>query len=194
MTVPTTNVGLSHIQTEFGGANPISLSEYYAGGTYVPTGQKNSSNVSVPTSGTISIGNFTGATKVTLAASLPASFSMFDFAISPTNALTSLLVNNDGTYETYVGGFLQDSGTWKTGSGTVGDYQVRLTKTSGNNPTGSALATWITLSSSAAWYINETRDGYYSNAFTGTLEIRMTASPNTVLDSASVTMQAEVEI
>jgi hypothetical protein len=31
MAVPTTNVGLSSIQTEFGGTNPISISEYYAG-------------------------------------------------------------------------------------------------------------------------------------------------------------------
>ena len=30
MTVPSTNVGLSDIQSEFGGSNPISISEYYA--------------------------------------------------------------------------------------------------------------------------------------------------------------------
>lgn len=30
-------ISLSNIQTEFGGSNPISLSEYYKGGTYVPS-------------------------------------------------------------------------------------------------------------------------------------------------------------
>jgi len=48
---------ISHdnIQTEFGGANPISLSEYYRGGTYVPNISQNNS---IPTSGTISEANF----------------------------------------------------------------------------------------------------------------------------------------
>ena len=36
MTVPATNTSLSGIQTEFGGSNPIAISEYYAGGANVP--------------------------------------------------------------------------------------------------------------------------------------------------------------
>ncbi len=50
-------ISLANIQTEFGGSNPISLSEYYRSGGYVP-----SSATSVPTSGTISLGNFYGTT------------------------------------------------------------------------------------------------------------------------------------
>lgn len=39
MAPPTSGaLTLANIQTEFGGANPISLSEYYAGGAYVPAG------------------------------------------------------------------------------------------------------------------------------------------------------------
>ena len=49
---------LAQIQTEFGGTNPIDLSEYYRGGAYVTA-----NNTGVPTSGTISIGNFYGAVK-----------------------------------------------------------------------------------------------------------------------------------
>jgi hypothetical protein len=48
-------ISLANIQTEFGGANPISLSEYYRGGGYTTT-----NNTGVPTSGTISISNFYG--------------------------------------------------------------------------------------------------------------------------------------
>ncbi len=56
MTLPSSGpLTLSDIQTEFGGSNPISLSEYYRGGGYVP-----SSVSAVPASGTISIGNFYG--------------------------------------------------------------------------------------------------------------------------------------
>ena len=52
-------ISLSDIQTELGGANPISLSEYYRGGAY--TG---GSNTSVPTSGAISASNFYGAQNI----------------------------------------------------------------------------------------------------------------------------------
>lgn len=48
-------ISLSDIQTEFGGTNPISLSEYYAGGVYVPSGTG-----SIPSSGTISLSDFYG--------------------------------------------------------------------------------------------------------------------------------------
>ena len=38
MTLQTSGaISLSQVQSEFGGANPISMSEYYRGGSYVPT-------------------------------------------------------------------------------------------------------------------------------------------------------------
>ena len=49
-------ISLNDIQTEFGGTNPISMSEYYRGGSFVTD-----NNTGVPTSGTISINNFYGA-------------------------------------------------------------------------------------------------------------------------------------
>lgn len=49
-------ITLANIATEFGGATPHSLSEYYRGGAYTT-----SNNTNVPTSGQISIGNFYGA-------------------------------------------------------------------------------------------------------------------------------------
>lgn len=51
-------ISFSQLQAEFGGANPISLSEYYRGGSYV-TGN----NTNVPTSGQVRAGNFYGAVK-----------------------------------------------------------------------------------------------------------------------------------
>jgi hypothetical protein len=51
-------LSLSQIQGEFGGSNPISLSEYYRGGGLVTN-----NNTSVPTSGTIRISNFYGTVK-----------------------------------------------------------------------------------------------------------------------------------
>tara|TARA_R100001463_G_scaffold55201_3_gene106596 strand:+ start:1929 stop:2981 length:1053 start_codon:yes stop_codon:yes gene_type:complete len=57
MAVPSTNTSLSDIQTEFGGSNPIQLSEYYSGGPLVPSGSP-APNGPIPSSGQISIGQF----------------------------------------------------------------------------------------------------------------------------------------
>jgi hypothetical protein len=64
MALPTSGpLTLADIQTEFGGSNPISLSEYYAGGGLVPSGTTGT-NGAVPSSGTISISNFYGTSNV----------------------------------------------------------------------------------------------------------------------------------
>lgn len=52
------SLALSEIAAEFGDTSPFSLSEYYRGGENVPNVTQNNA---VPTSGTISIGNFYGA-------------------------------------------------------------------------------------------------------------------------------------
>ena len=67
MTLPVisgASLALSQIQTEFGGSNPISMSEYYAGGSYVGSGTANSTSVAIPTSGAISFANFSGASAI----------------------------------------------------------------------------------------------------------------------------------
>lgn len=69
MPVPTSAPSLSHIQTEYGGSNPISLSEYYRSASTGVTGNVSATvpNVTtagsfglIPTSGAISIGVFRG--------------------------------------------------------------------------------------------------------------------------------------
>ena len=57
MAVPSSGaIDLKDLQDEFGGSNPISISEYYRGGSLVPT-----NNTDVPTSGTIALSDFYGA-------------------------------------------------------------------------------------------------------------------------------------
>lgn len=52
-------IDLTDIQTEFGGTNPIGLSEYYRGGA-----NTTSNNSNVPTSGAISLSDFYGGTSL----------------------------------------------------------------------------------------------------------------------------------
>jgi hypothetical protein len=64
MALPLTGaISLTDIQTEFGGSNPLSLSNYYKGGSYVLTTDY---APNVPTSGVISLSDFYGARKTTL--------------------------------------------------------------------------------------------------------------------------------
>jgi len=56
MALPSSGlIRLSDIQTEFGGSNPVSLSEYYRGGSYVPI---SATTTTIPSSGQISVSNF----------------------------------------------------------------------------------------------------------------------------------------
>jgi len=56
MSLPSSgSIAFSQIQSEFGGSNPISLSEYYRNGSFVPSNQFNGN---VPTSGQISMNQF----------------------------------------------------------------------------------------------------------------------------------------
>jgi len=62
--IPTSGaLAFSALQTEFGGTNPIAISEYYAGGGLVPAGSSGT-NGDVPSSGTIAISKFYGTENV----------------------------------------------------------------------------------------------------------------------------------
>lgn len=62
MAIPSSgSLALSAIQTEFGGSNPISMSEYYAGGSNVPSGTTGDSG-SIPSSGAVAVSQFYGST------------------------------------------------------------------------------------------------------------------------------------
>ena len=65
MALPSSGVlTLDDIQTEFGGTNPIDLSDYYRGGGLVPN---TAGNAAIPTSGVISVTDFYGsANSITL--------------------------------------------------------------------------------------------------------------------------------
>ena len=64
MAIPSSGpITLTDIQTEFGGTNPIGLSEYYAGGGLVPTGTIGTYGA-VPSSGAIALRNFYGASNL----------------------------------------------------------------------------------------------------------------------------------
>jgi hypothetical protein len=73
MTLPLypSPISFQDIKTEFNDTDPVNIQDYYAGGALVPSGTTGkpypgSATVSVPTSGTISLDNFYGATSVSI--------------------------------------------------------------------------------------------------------------------------------
>ena len=90
-------VSLSNIQTEFGGSNPISMSEYYRSGTYIPSGA-----TSVPTSGAIDISDFYGASN---------SYA-FTIAANTRNADVRALAITDGWDQSTPLSVTVNSGVW----------------------------------------------------------------------------------
>lgn len=96
MALPSSGtISLSMIQTEFGGANPIALSEYYKNGPYV-TATDYAPNV--PTSGPIALSNFYGAAKTTLNTITYTTPGNYTFVIPTTlqGSITILLVVGAG--------------------------------------------------------------------------------------------------
>ena len=78
MALPSSGVlTLDDIQTEFGGTNPIDLSDYYRGGGLVPD---SGPNAAIPTSGVISVSDFYGS-----ANSLSLDFTVQGAVVNRTN-------------------------------------------------------------------------------------------------------------
>ena len=100
MTLPSSNnpISLGQIQTEFGGSNPISISEYYNGGPYV-TNNVTAIAPNVPSSGPIKFSDFYGAAKlfdVTFSMSRDAN-NQNSFSINSALGLVTATLNSNGS-------------------------------------------------------------------------------------------------
>ena len=104
MALPSSGaLSLNQIQTEFGGSNPISLSEYYsvAGG--------------VPSSGTISINNFYGTSALTLTTN-PANGTDSDLAVGAGNTATATVSITSNLAVTWSFSLVSGDSGWVQGS------------------------------------------------------------------------------
>ena len=204
MALPTTSLSFSALQTEFGGSNPISLSEYYrgAGGGYVPSGTT-SAYGTIPTSGQINLGVFRGTQKA--AADV---VSIANDYISTDTVHESDLDYNTTTYGIRSNGTIDASATstlggqsdgttngsnWITPTSSASLYEVRATKVSGDafQPTGSALGTWLACTSNRQWQLLLTGLGRFDCVLT--IEIR-DAATQTVRDTATITMMTKNQV
>lgn len=183
MTLPSSGaLTLSDIQTEFGGSNPISLSEYYAGGAYVPAGTSGTYGA-VPSSGAIGIRNFYGTSSV---------------VISFTNTYVETIVTTPDVAEavydirtngnSYVNYSLYEQ--WCTPTSAATNYEVYATLTSGSLTYGTT-GSWLPVTSILQWYVQRTSIGTSTASLS--MQVRRTGT-STVLDTWTVDFVATVDV
>jgi hypothetical protein len=80
--------------------------------------------------------------------------------------------------------------TWCTPTSAAANYEVFIDVTSGALSGGSGSGSWLALSSTRNWYVDNTVSGTFNECIF-TVEIRQIGT-TTVLDSATITLYAEV--
>ena len=149
-------IKFSEIQTEFGGSNPVSVSEYYAGGVNVPGGTSGV-NGAVPASGAISISKFYGTSDVP-----PITFT----PDGGTSAGAPLALSDFGNLNASVTITCNQAAVWtwsKTGTGgnasvSNGGTSTSITFRNSTSPLGGFKTAYYTVSATAAgvtryWYV-----------------------------------------
>lgn len=176
MTLPTSGaLSFSAIQTEFGGTNPITMSEYYG------------RTANIAASGTIKTSMFYGQSADS--ARMDSVFA-YDMALMPGTALAGIKVDSDGfVYKREGNGSSWVSQfQWKTGPNAASSYEVMFTKASGTDP--GTVNTWISCSTDQIWELSRSALG--STLCSGTITIRAAGGAN--LASNTVTIRADGEI
>lgn len=107
-------------------------------------------------------------------------------SLSGTTATSTFQLEPDGDIGKYVNALYTDLGDWITPTGAAGnDYEAKMTTISGFLSSGTA-GSWLALGTLRAWTRTSSSG---TQTYVGTLEIRR-ASDGTVLDSATITLQA----
>lgn len=139
------------LQNEFGGAHPISISEYYRGAGLVPG---RAPNLGIPFSGQISISQFYGTagagnSPVVVLADLTG-FKQSTVG----NVQCNFQLNPDGSYA--IDSIGPNSGQWLS-AGAASEVEVYAVASGAVS--GAALNTWLNLGTTRSWWISRTLNG-----------------------------------
>lgn len=183
MALPTSGpISLSDIQGEFGGSNPISLSEYYAGGGLVPSGTSGT-NGPVPSSGAISLSNFYGTSSVVIEFS---DTGVGDIAVQPDIGIAGYQINSNGRVYAIQSGFVTtEIEQWATPTSVANQYEVIADLVSGTLTFGE-LNVWRSLGTTREWYIEQPFNGITMSSLS--FQVRKIGT-TTVLDTWTVDLE-----
>lgn len=194
MAIPTTGVSFSSIQTEFGGSRPISISEYYKGGTYVPSAQTTSATdgTTISPSAAIRIGTFRGLSKTIAGGVASSAFGLATNISTTTTGIRSasfrMLTDGTSTATASDAVSANPQPNWYSPTTTsIGNsYWVRAVSQTNDGGTfsGTAFGTWIQLSTQAVWTFS---NGATNRENLATIAISIAASSGgTVLGTYTV--------
>lgn len=176
MAMPSSGtITFAQLQTEFGGSNPISLSEYYRGGGLVPD---IAANAAVPTSGAISLSNFYGAVNRTFGLAIGDIYNVGDLVVE-----ASFIIARNGS-------------PWTLPTETtIGDgYEVRVALNTGDSftstPAGWSNTSWHALTANRTWVLNNNVAGT-TKSLNCTITVRIAGGGATVA-TETLNLTAEV--
>lgn len=115
-----------------------------------------------------------------------------DFAFAPLDAQTTLFVGSGGllNINTFNSGVLADY-DWITPTTTASTHFVRLTPSSGTF-SGDTTGVWLALTSNRTWAVSRFSVGL--NSASGTLAISTNSGGTNIVATATITLQALVDI
>lgn len=165
----TVPVSLSDLAAEYGVSAPYSLTDFLG-------------KPGAPASPPVSITDYLGLASTTI--TLDDELAGHIDPGNPTSA--GIRYESDGDVITLSGGVGTDAGDWISPKAAApGSYEIRATLNSGTSPTGSAVGSWLALSTNREWSLSATAGTMKTCQLT--IEIRLGA---TVLDSCTVTIVA----
>lgn len=116
--------------------------------------------------------------------------SVVDLVSGPGTATATYRLESDGDILDISPG-TTDIGDWIVPKVNMADYSVRFELVSGATPSGSALDTWLALTSNRDITVTRGSNGLTQSIVT--VKIARTSDTSTVLDQATVTLEAEKE-
>ena len=189
MTLQTSGaISLSQVQTEFGGSNPISMSEYYAGGSYVPAGTSGT-NGAVPSSGAVSMSKFYGTSAIVV--SISDQYVYASRVGSSGTATTSFSLDSTGISYRSANGDVTFLPNWISPTSVASDYEVYATLSSGAALSSGTTGSWLPLSASRTWSLNRSALGLSTSVIV--IQIRKIGT-TTILGTATITFEASREL
>jgi hypothetical protein len=201
MTTPSTDIGLSNVQTEFGGSNPVAISEYYRGGSLVGSGTAaGTSGNQIATSGEIKLGDFRAVTAFNAALLNSGAYTMSGAdTVSLYGTTLGIQFNTDGTItmtrtHTSTGGSGSEDVPTGWGSPTGGspgnNYWIEYHLNSGSGVTSSpGVDTWLQLSSARNFVHAHTGTGSISGVWR--FRIASDSGGSNILATFTVTISIE---
>lgn len=117
--------------------------------------------------------------------------NVLDLRVLPNNARAGIHLDANGTWARIQSTLTTPIGNWVTPTSRASAYEVRATLNSGSvDGTSAATGTWLAMTADRRWTVTRTTIG--TSTANLTLEIRR-ASDGTVMDSATISLTAELE-